>query len=101
MKHNVFCIYDSKAQAFLTPFFLPTVGMAVRVFSDCVNSDDHQFGKHPEDYTLFHLGTWDDATCVFDRLDSKKALNNGVEVLAPPQQDAEEELGLASAGGTA
>ena len=57
MKHNIFSVYDEKAQAFLPPFFLPEVGMATRIFGDCVNSDEHQFGKHPTDYTLFHLGS--------------------------------------------
>ena len=81
MKHNVFAVYDTKANAYLTPFFLPTVGMAVRVFSDCVNSDSHQFGAHPEDYTLFQLGIWDDATCQFEKLETKKAIHNGVELV--------------------
>lgn len=81
MKHNVFAVFDNKAEAYLTPFFLPTVGMAVRVFSDCVNSDSHQFGSHPEDYTLFRLGVWDDVTCTFEKLEAKQALHNGLEVL--------------------
>lgn len=80
MKHNVFSIYDSKANAYLPPFFLPTVAMAVRAFSDCVNSDDHQFGKHPSDFTLWHLGTWDDATCVYKDLDPKEPLFSGNEL---------------------
>lgn len=93
MKQNVFAIYDSKANAYLSPFFLPTVGMAVRVFSDCVNSKDHQFGAHPEDYTLFHLGIFDDTTCSFEKLDSKKALHNGVELKKSPVIDDEPEEG--------
>lgn len=34
----IFAIYDSKAKAYLTPFFLPKYEMAVRTFKDCVNS---------------------------------------------------------------
>lgn len=87
MKHNVFAVYDTKANAYLPPFYLPTVGMAVRVFSDCVNSDSHQFGQHPEDYTLFHLGIWDDATSHFEKLDSKRALHNGLELVGGIDED--------------
>ena len=62
MVHRIFCIFDEKAKAYLPPFILPEVGMALRTFGDCVNSDDHQFGRHPSDYTMFTLGSYDDAT---------------------------------------
>lgn len=60
MKLKIFCIHDVKAEAFLPPFFLPTVGMATRTFKDCCNNDQHQFGANPTDYTLFELGEFDD-----------------------------------------
>jgi len=56
MKLRIFSVYDDKAKAFLPPFFLPEQGMAARTFSDCCNSDQHQFGANPADYTLFELG---------------------------------------------
>ena len=58
----IYSVYDSKAEAFLPPFFLPREEMAIRTFSDAVNSNDHQFGRHPEDYNLFRLGTFDDSS---------------------------------------
>lgn len=61
MEHKIFSIYDQKAYAYLPPFTLPRMEMAVRTFSDCVNATDHAFGKHPADYTLVELGTYDDA----------------------------------------
>lgn len=60
MKLKIFSVYDSKAQAFLPPFFLPNEEMAKRTFADCVNSPSHQFGINPADYTLFALGEFDD-----------------------------------------
>lgn len=84
MIQNVFAVYDSKASAYLTPFFLPTTPMAVRVFSECANSTDHQFGRHPEDYTLWHLGTFDDNTCEFkDIKGSKECLGTALEYVKP------------------
>lgn len=62
MIHSIFSIHDSKAAAFLPPFILPRVEMAQRAFADCVNSESHQFHAHPEDYTLFHMGNFDDET---------------------------------------
>ena len=60
MKHEAFSVYDSCAQAFITPFFLPVRDIAQRVFGDCCNDPNHAFSKHPADYTLFSVGYWDD-----------------------------------------
>ncbi len=82
MKHKVFSIYDVKAKAYLPPFILPETPMAVRVFGDCVNSDDHQFGKHPGDYTLFDMGVWDDSNCLLVTLpEGVLKVVNGLEVV--------------------
>ncbi len=93
MKHLIFTVYDEKAKAFLTPFFLPEKGMAVRVFSDCVNSDDHQFGKHPHDYTLFCIGEWLDHDGVIVA-EQKAAIGNGVEFKSIEYADDQHELEL-------
>lgn len=59
MKMKIFTVRDAKAEAFITPFFLPNTAMAERTFSDCINSDSHQFGQNPEDYSLWLLGEFD------------------------------------------
>lgn len=87
MIHKIFTIYDEKAKAYLPPFFLPQEGMAVRTFKDCINSDTHQFGANPHDYTLFTLGHWDDNTAEINILGRSQALGNGVEFKNPPQPD--------------
>jgi len=86
MKQKIFTIYDSKANAYLTPFFLHQDAMAVRIFTDCVNDLSHQFGKHPEDYTLFSLGDWNDDKAKF-LTTPPKALGNGVEFIATKYED--------------
>lgn len=60
MKLEIFAVYDSKAQAYLPPFFLPMLGQATRIFQNCANDTTHAFGANPGDYTLFHLGDFDD-----------------------------------------
>lgn len=78
MKLKMFAIFDSKAEAYIPPFFCPAVGQATRSFSDAVNSNSHQFGKHPYDFTLFLLGEFDDHTGIVDWV-PPKSLGNGVE----------------------
>lgn len=79
MIHTIFTIYDAKAAAYLPPFILPRVEMARRTFSDCVNSADHQFGIHPEDYTLFRLGKFDDYKAKYELEKTPISEGNGLE----------------------
>lgn len=76
MKLKSFAIWDEKAKSFVAPFFLPEVGMAVRTFKDCINDKNHAFGKHPEDYTLFRVGTFDTDDGSFES--GVEVLHNGV-----------------------
>lgn len=64
MKLLVFSVFDEKAQAYLTPFYLPTVATAVRAMTDCINDRNHQFHAHTADYSLFELGSFDDSNGV-------------------------------------
>ena len=96
MIHCIFSVYDAKAEAYLPPFILPKTEMAQRVFSDCVNSEDHQFGRHPADYTLFHLGTFDDITGEFEpHRNVKQSLGSGVEYVDLSHQSADRSNGQA------
>lgn len=60
MEMRVYSVFDSKAEAFLQPFFMQAKGQAIRGFTELANDKNHQFGKFPEDYTLFELGIFDD-----------------------------------------
>lgn len=91
MLHKLFTIYDEKAEVFLPPFFVPTLGIALRAFTDTINSKDHQFGKHPADYTIFQLGSFDDATAELEQK-PKKSLGNGVEFIDATHTNAFEEF---------
>lgn len=59
---KMFTIYDSKAEAYLRPFFCPTKGIALRSISDAVNTPGDNLQKHAADYTLFEIGEYDDST---------------------------------------
>lgn len=72
MKHQIFTVYDSKAEVYTLPFFLSNQQMAQRTFKNWINDPQHTFGRNPEDYTLFHIGEYDDdnATAVQDKIES-------------------------------
>jgi hypothetical protein len=77
---NIFAIHDSKAHAFLPPFYFHHTEQAQRTFSDTIHDDTHMFSKHPADYTLFHLGTFDDEGAQIDTI-TPISLGNGLEFL--------------------
>lgn len=62
-------IRDSAVEAYLRPIFVNATGQASRSFSDEVNrvAQDNDLNKHPDDFELYLLGTYDDST---GRLDS-------------------------------
>lgn len=60
MLHRAYTIYDSKVEAYMKPFFAMSDGDALRSFVDAINSPDSPFFRHPDDYTLFQIGVYDD-----------------------------------------
>ena len=87
-KLRVFAVYDEKAAAFITPFFLPETGMAQRVFTDCINDPEHQFGLHPEDYSLHQLAIWDATNAKFEVAEKPQLVVSGLQIAAISHQIA-------------
>lgn len=58
---NAYSIFDSKALQYHPPFFASTYGAATRSFSDLANDLQTNVGRHPADYVLYCVGTYDDA----------------------------------------
>lgn len=58
----ILALRDSKAEMFLQPFFVPTLGVAYRNLQDEIQrgGDDNTLARHAEDYELWELGTFDD-----------------------------------------
>lgn len=75
---KLYSIYDAKAEAYLAPFSFTHDGQAVRTFTDTIQEPTHQFSKHPEDYTLFSLGTFDDSNAEIATT-TPKSLGNGLQ----------------------
>lgn len=61
MLHSVFSVRDGAADAFLPPFVLPAEAVAVREFVYCANLPDHRFCVHARDFSLYVVGSFDDA----------------------------------------
>lgn len=60
MKQLIATVYDQAVGAFMQPFFCRSKSEAIRSFTDAVDKSDTPFCVHPEDYTLFVIGEYDD-----------------------------------------
>lgn len=53
-------VRDSALDAFMQPFVAQSRGQAIRSFTDAVNDGSTPMNKHPSDYELFVIGTFDE-----------------------------------------
>lgn len=60
MKHVILSVYDKATEAYMRPFTVISEGQGIRLFEDTVRDLNSDLSKHPEDYALFRLGTFDD-----------------------------------------
>ena len=76
MKMVIVGTKDLAADAFGRPFYVPSIGVAIRSFTDEVNrqAEDNQMYHHPEDFQLYHFGEFDDNTGQFILLEIPKML---------------------------
>ncbi|WNK13579.1 MAG: nonstructural protein [Microvirus sp.] len=75
MKYTIISVRDIVANAYSPPTFHQSKGSALRSFSSEVNRADENntIYKHPNDYELYALGTYEDETATF-------------EIMAKPEQ---------------
>lgn len=66
MLHNMYVIYDVKAEVYNKPVFMMNHNVAIRAASDVLKDPNSEIAKHPEDFTMFYIGTYEDTTAAFD-----------------------------------
>ena len=60
MKRVIVSIYDTKAMFFANPWTARNEGEAIRLFTSGINDKETQLNKHPTDFNLYYVGTFDD-----------------------------------------
>lgn len=67
MKHLKFAIYDSKAAAYLPDWPAINIPTAIRLFQEGCIIPESPYFKHPGDYTLMEVGTYDNETGINEK----------------------------------
>ena len=60
MMVEMFIIYDSKGGLYNKPFCFINRQVALRAAADLMADADSEIRRHPEDYSLWHIGQYDD-----------------------------------------
>lgn len=71
---KVYSLFDTKVQTFGNPFCAQSDGAAVRMVCDAAADQNTMLAKHPSDFILYGLGTFDEDS---GNLDSAKLTNHG------------------------
>lgn len=107
MRLNIYTIFDQASGVYKRPFTAQADGEVIRVFKDMALNKDHEIGAHPEDYTLWRIGTFDDNKAIVVAED-KECLGTALEMVASAQTvdavkkaDLEAEILEMSPGGSA
>jgi len=84
---SIFAVRDSAADTFGNPFVVQHVGIALRSFQDEVNNprEGNMLHYHSKDFTLYELGTYDQATGLINRYDIPKQISHASSLKNPVQ----------------
>lgn len=60
MEMCIVAVRDNRVEAYMQPTFVHHKGAAIRAFLDHCRDDKSDFIRHPEDFDLYFLGSFDD-----------------------------------------
>jgi hypothetical protein len=71
MKRQVYSLYDEVSEYYLSPLFLHNDAEATRMFLDILLDDKTMPGRHPKDYKLYQIGTYEDAQGMLNPIEDR------------------------------
>lgn len=87
---NAYTIFDNKALLFNAPFFQHNDAVARRMFGELATDTNTQIGRHPSDFQLYCIGTYDDTKGELVPISPRRHIVDAIALL--PMQDAQPEL---------
>lgn len=93
MKMNFYSVFDSATNAYMRPFVMQSDGQAIRGFTDESVRADSEMAKHPEDYSLFRIGSFDDNDGILEGCEPK-CIARAHEVAAATREKGGPQLDL-------
>lgn len=82
---KIFVVYDSAAEYYGTPFFVRSTGEAIRSFTQAAHDPQTLVHRHPDQFTLFEIGVYDEQRGNIEMYTAHKSLGKGIEYLGVQQ----------------
>jgi len=86
MKVFGYSIFDTKSLVYSNPFYAPTHGAAIRIVTDAARDPNSQLSRHPADFVLYCVGSYDDSNGIFQGIDPKEHIVDVVALLRIDEQ---------------
>ncbi len=102
MKVQLYAVFDQCAGIYEKPIFSTADDVVKREFQDIATSEDHAFAKHPEHYSLWRLGNFNNENGQLIDEDNE-CLWTAIEAISQYQQvqSKQQDLLAENYGGTA
>jgi hypothetical protein len=84
---KAFSIFDNKAHIYHAPFFQSHLAMAMRMVEELVNDPKTMLHRHPGDYELIEVGSFDDSTGLMTDLNPSVSHGRASQFLRPVAPD--------------
>lgn len=82
---RLFTVKDQVSNTYIKPFALPTKRDAIDGFRRVVNEEESPYNKHPQDYFLYELGSFDERTGKIEILPESIMIAPAVDLLTKKQ----------------
>lgn len=80
-----YTLHDVKALTYSPPFFTSNDAIAKRMVSDLVADTNTTVGRHPADYKLYKIGTFDEGNAVLTPLSIPEHVADCISFVPPPK----------------
>lgn len=77
---NIYTVNDLASQTYLKPFCFATDRDAIEGFKHVCNDDETPYSKHPQDFNLISLGSFDERTGLLSVSDEKMCVARALDM---------------------
>lgn len=85
---NAYTLFDSKSLVFNQPFFAHNNAVAIRMVTEIAQDMNTSIGRHPSDYVVYRVGTYDDQTGFFSPLEIREHVVDVISLVQREPQPA-------------
>lgn len=87
MLKQIYSVYDSVSQIYNTPMMFINEQDAVRSAHQIAQTEGTPIHASPADYTLFHLGSFDDSAALYELLETPVRILSFHEIIKKTQNE--------------